>query len=210
LDIQFYGANCISLSHKGSRIVIDDNLDKLGAKAVLKAEDTALYTNGRTGGGKAKLVFDGPGEYEVSDVSITGIAARAHMDETGKQSATMFKLTLGDQSILVTGHIYPELNDSQLESIGIIDLMLVPVGGNGYTVDPVGALKLIKSIEPKLVIPTHYADKALNYEVPQQDLANALKELGMEPKETLSKLRLKPAEISDITQLIVLEKPKTT
>jgi L-ascorbate metabolism protein UlaG (beta-lactamase superfamily) len=210
LDIQFYGANCISLSHKGSRIVIDDNLFKLGAKGILKPEDTALYTDGREGGEKAKLIFDGPGEYEVSDVSITGISTRANMDEPSKQSSTMFKLTLGDQSILVTGHIYPELSDSQLEKIGIIDLMLVPVGGNGYTVDPFGALKIIKSVDPKLVVPTHYADKDLNYEVPQQELSNALKELGMEPKETLSKLKLKPAEISDVTQLIILEKPKTT
>ena len=61
-------------------------------------------------------------------------------------------------------------------------MLVVPVGGNGYTVDPVGALKLIKDIEPKLVIPTHYADKALKYPVPQQDLAGALKEPGMEPE----------------------------
>jgi L-ascorbate metabolism protein UlaG (beta-lactamase superfamily) len=106
----------------------------------------------------------------------------------------------------VTGHIYPDLDDKQLEAIGIVDVMVVPVGGNGYTVDPVGALKLIKEIEPKLVVPSHYADKALKFEVPQQELGNALKELAMEPKETVAKLRLKPGELSDVTQLIVLEK----
>src|SRR6185312_7236914 len=111
-----------------------------------------------------------------------------------------------DLSVLVTGHIYPELNEAQLETIGQVDVMLVPVGGNGYTVDPVGALKLIKEVEPKIIIPTHYADKSLKYEVPQQDLANALKEMAMEPKETIAKLRLKPGEMSDITQLIILEK----
>ena len=88
----------------------------------------------------------------------------------------------------------------------MVDVLVVPVGGNGYTVDPVGALKLIKAIEPKLVVPTHYADKALKYPVPQQDLAAALKELAMETKETVAKLKLKPAELTDVTQLIVLEK----
>jgi L-ascorbate metabolism protein UlaG (beta-lactamase superfamily) len=83
---------------------------------------------------------------------------------------------------------------------------VVPVGGNGYTVDPIGALKLIKEIEPKLVIPTHYADKALKYPVPQQELSVALKELAMEPKETVAKLKLKPTELTDVTQLIILEK----
>jgi L-ascorbate metabolism protein UlaG (beta-lactamase superfamily) len=206
MDLQFYGANCIGLTHKGARIVIDDNLADLGAKSVTKPDDVALFTGAHGAAGNARLTFDSPGEYEVSDISVVGIAARAHIDEVGTSRATMFKLITGDVSILVTGHIYPELTDDELEAIGIIDLLIVPVGGNGYTVDPIGALKLIKDIEPKLVIPTHYADKILNYPVPQQDLANALKELAMEPKETVSKLRVKHSELGDVTQLVILEK----
>lgn len=204
MDLQFYGANCLVVTFKGSRLVIDDNLVDLGAKSVCKADDVALFT-GSHGNVKGRLTFDGPGEYEVSDISIIGIAARAHIDEPGQLNATMFKVIAGEQSILFTGHIYPELDDKQLEAIGLVDVMVVPVGGNGYTVDPVGALKLIKEIEPKLVIPTHFADKALNYPVPQQTLADALKEMAMEPKETVAKLRLKPAELTDVTQLVVLE-----
>ncbi|HWB39267.1 MAG TPA: MBL fold metallo-hydrolase [Candidatus Saccharimonadales bacterium] len=205
MDLQFYGANCVSVSYKGTRLVIDDNLAALGGKSITKADDVALFTTAAPEGVNARLTFDSPGEYEVSDISIIGVAARAHMDEDGL-NATMFKLVAGDQSVLITGHVYPELSEAQLEAIGMVDVMVVPVGGNGYTVDPVGALKLIKEVEPKLVIPTHYADKSLKYEVPQQDLANALKELGMEPKETVSKLKLKPGELSDVTQLVVLEK----
>ena len=208
MELQFYGANCLGLAHKGTRIVIDDNLADLGAKSVVKPTDVALYTGPHSEAGKsdARLTFDSPGEYEVADVSVVGIAARSHLEAEGGLGATMFKLTAGEQSVLVTGHIYPELSDAQLEAIGLVDLLVVPVGGNGYTVDPVGALKLIKAIEPKLVVPTHYSDKSLKYPVPQQDLAAALKEIGMEPKETVAKLKLKPGELSDITQLIILEK----
>ncbi|MEK7594101.1 MAG: MBL fold metallo-hydrolase [Patescibacteria group bacterium] len=206
MDFQFYGANCISLTNKGTRIVIDDNLASLGAKGIVKPDDVALFTGPHEGAKAGRLSFDSPGEYEVADTSVIGIAARAHMDEEGKQTATMFKLIVGELKVLVTGHIYPELSDAQLETIGMVDLMFVPVGGNGYTVDPVGALKLIKAVEPKLVVPTHYADKAFNFPMPQQDLAHALKELAMEPQETVSKLKLKPSELSDLTHLIVLEK----
>ncbi len=206
MELQFYGANCVSLTHKGTRLVIDDNLAEIGAKSILKPEDVALYSGAHTNPTTGRLTFDSPGEYEVGDISIVGIAARSHIEEEGKHSTTMLKLMIGDLSILVTGHIYPELSEAQLESIGMIDVLFVPVGGNGYTVDPVGAVKLIKDIEPKIVIPTHYADKALKLPVPQQELSNALKELGMEPKETVSKLKIKPAEISDVTQLILLEK----
>lgn len=205
MDLQFFGANCISVTHKGARIVIDDNLADLGGKGIVKAEDTALYTGPHGEQTTARLTFDSPGEFEVSDVSVIGIPARSHLDEGGT-NATMFKLVIGDATILITGHIYPELSDRQLETIGMVDILIVPVGGNGYTVDPVGALKLIKTIEPKIVIPTHYADTSLNYAVPQQELSNALKEMGMEAKETLPKLKYKAQELSDVTQLIVLEK----
>lgn len=206
MDLQFYGANCVSLTSKSTRFVVDDNLAELGGKTVLKSGDIALYTSPVAEKPEAaRLVFDGPGEYEVADISIIGIGARAHTDEAS-ENATMFKLVVGENSVLFTGHIYPELSEAQLEAIGMIDILVIPVGGNGYTVDPVGALKLIKAIEPKLVIPTHYADKALKFPMPQQELATALKEMSMEPKEAVSKFKLKPAELTDVTQLIVLEK----
>lgn len=208
MDIQFHGANCLTLATKQARIIIDDNLADLGAKSATKPGDIALFTtvHGEAPAG-VKIAIDQPGEYEVSGVSVYGIQARAHMDEEDKRSATMFKLLIDDLRILVTGHIYPELSDDELETIGMVDLMIVPVGGNGYTLDGVGALKLIRKVEPKLVIPTHYDDgKGLNYPVPQQTLEQGLKALAMEPKETVSKLKLKSVDLGDVTQLIVLER----
>lgn len=209
MDLQFYGANCISLTYKGRRVVADDNLSLLGGKSILKVDDVALNSNLKYSQGLtsvARLSLDGPGEYEVSDISVIGFAARAHTDEPGQMNATIFKLVAGDQSVLLTGHIYPELNETQLEEIGLIDVMVVPVGGGGYTLDPIGALKLIKDIEPKLVVPTHYNDKSLKFPIPQLDLEVAIRELAMEPKESLTKLRLKGGELSEVTQLVVLEK----
>ena len=104
------------------------------------------------------------------------------------------------------GHIYPDLNETQLEELGRVDVLIIPVGGNGYTLDSLGALKLIKKIEPKIVIPTQYADKALKYEVPAQNLEDALKGLTMEPKETVPKLKIKPGDFDDTTSLVVLER----
>lgn len=207
MDIQFHGANCITLASKNARVIIDDNIADLGGKEATKAGDISLYTMAH-GDSKhePKIIIDQPGEYEVSGVAIYAIAARAHIDEQSQRTATIYKLVTDDLRILITGHIYPELSDKQLEQIGMIDVMFVPVGGNGYTLDAVGALKLIKKVEPKLVIPTHFDDNSLNFPVPQQPLADALRALAMEPKETTAKLKLKPADLGDTTQLIVLEK----
>ncbi|MDB5181691.1 MAG: Zn-dependent hydrolase [Candidatus Saccharibacteria bacterium] len=207
MDIQFYGANCLVFSTKGVRVVIDDNLADLGGKSVTKPGDIVIFT-GAHGDPKVetKITVDGPGEYEVSDVSIYGIPARAHMDEAGAHTATMYKVLTKDLSIFIPGHVYPDLSDDQLESIGMVDVMAIPVGGSGYTLDAIGALKLIKKIEPKLIIPTHFDAKGLNYPVPQQDLQHVLHEISMEPKETTAKLRLKSSELPDVTQLVVLER----
>jgi L-ascorbate metabolism protein UlaG (beta-lactamase superfamily) len=207
MDIQFYGANCVALTAGGTRAVVDDNLADLGAKSVLKAGDVALFTGAHGNGHEdAKLIIDGPGEYEISDISIQGIPARSHLEEAGKKSVTMYKITAKDISVLVLGHVYPELSENQLEQIGLVDVLITPVGGSGYTLDPIGALELIKKIEPKLIIPTHYSDSILNFPVPQIKLDEALATLGMQPAQATSKLKLKPSELTDTMQLVVIEK----
>jgi len=204
--MQFYGANCLVLSNKQNRVVIDDNMTSLGAKGVTKEGDICLFTGKHPQMTIAtKLTIDMPGEYEVSNISILGMQVRSHMNESGEETAVLYKVTWGDTRVLITGHIFPKLTDDQLEEIGIVDIMFVPVGGNGNTIDAAGALQLVKSVEPKLVIPTHYADDRLKYEVPQANLDEVLHTLGMEVKETVTKLQFKQAETSDTTQLVILE-----
>lgn len=209
MDIQLFGANCVAITVGGARLVIDDTLVGMGGKAILKAGDVALYTRSHEPAPEGtKLVIDRPGEYEVSDISVYGIQARAHTDEDKQRTAVMYKLIAKDIRVLVTGHIDAKLKESDLESIGTVDVLVVPVGGNGFTLDPTGALELIKEIEPKLVVPTYYHDDKLHYEVPAQTLEQALQTLGMEPRERVAKLKIKPGDLAlqDTTQLVVLER----
>lgn len=207
MELTFYGANCLRLSAKKAQIVIDDNLTKLGLKAVTKPTDISLRTNTMFPEHlDSTFRAEMPGEYEIAGVVIRGIAARGHMDEEGKKTAVIYTVEADDTKVAILGHIYPELYEEQLEAIGLVDVAIVPVGGNGYTLDGAGALKVIKQIEPKVVIPTHYADKALKYEVPQAELTDAVKNLGMEISEKLAKYKIKPAELSDTTRLIVLDR----
>lgn len=207
MEFQFYGGNCVKISSKKASVVIDDTLAELGGKSITKSGDIVLFTGPHGEANKdAKIVIDQAGEYEVSDVSIQGVQAQAHLDEEKQKNAVIYKLIVDDVRIAVLGHIYPSLSGNQLEALGTIDVLIIPVGGNGYTIDPVGALKLIKDIEPKLIIPTHYEDATLNYPVPQQPLSEALKTLAMEPAQTTAKLKLKSSDLTDVAQLVVLEK----
>jgi L-ascorbate metabolism protein UlaG (beta-lactamase superfamily) len=207
MDIQFYGANCVAITTSKVRVVVDDNLADLGGKTVTKSGDIALFTAAHgTPQQETKMTIDCPGEYETLDVSIYGIPARAHIDEAKQKNSTMYKIVSHDVKVLVLGHVYPELSESQLEAIGPIDILVVPVGGNGFTLDPTGATTLIKEIEPKLVIPVYYDDPSLKFPMPAQSLDQALQGLGMEPRERVAKLKVKAGDLGDVMQLVVLEK----
>lgn len=207
MELQYFGANCIKITTKKASIIVDDNLVKLGLKSVTKPTDISLRTSQNTPEVQGSaFAADTPGEYEVSGVIIHGVAARAHMDEEGKKTSVIYTINAEDTKLVIVGHIYPELSEEQLEAIGTADVAIVPVGDSGYTLDGLGALKVIKQIEPKIVIPTHYSDKAIKYEVPQAELADALKNLAMEPSETVAKYKIKPSELSDTTRLVILER----
>lgn len=206
MELQFFGGNCLKITTKKAIVIVDDNLHELGGKNITKPEDILLFTSAiPEDAPKAKLVINDPGEYEVSSVSITGISARSHTDEAGQHSATIFKIIAEDVSAVITGHIHPDLSNEQIEAIGTTDVLCIPIGDTGITLDGAGAAQVIRKVEPKIVIPTYFADSKLKYPVPVTDLAKALKELGMEASESLPKLKVKAGEFGESAKLIILE-----
>jgi L-ascorbate metabolism protein UlaG (beta-lactamase superfamily) len=206
VEFAYFGANCLRITTKKAQVVVDDNLQNLGLKTITKPGDISLKTFKDVPDHEARFKIDMPGEYETAGIIVHGVAARAHMDEEGKSSATIYTLEADGTRVVILGHIYPELSEDQLEEIGMVDILVVPVGNSGYTLDAVGALKMIKQIEPKVVIPTHFADNAIKYEVPQVEISDALKNLGMEAGETLDKYKYKPAELTDAMKLVILNR----
>lgn len=206
MELEYFGGNCVRLSTKKGNFVIDDDLTELGLKPVAKPGDVKLFTTPKGNGGFDGHVFDSPGEYEVANVSIQGTAAQGLMDEAKTLNNVIYRLTVDDTKVVVVGSINSDLTDDELEAIGTVDILFIPVGGGGVTLDGVNALKIIKKIEPKIVVPTYFNEKGVKYEAGLLDLETSLKELAMEPVETLDKLKLKGRDFSDTTQLIVLKR----
>jgi len=180
MELQYYGANSLRISTKKSVIVVDPRSDITDIKPDLKKVNTLLATKLEFVPAKTGDVFvvDSPGEYEFEDYSVKAIPAQAHIAPSGDRSATIYRFTSNDITILFTGHIDARLSEEQLESIGLIDVVVVPVGGSGYTLDAIGAASIVRAIEPKMVIPVHASDDGLTYEVPQQAIELFVKELG--------------------------------
>lgn len=194
-DVEYKGGNAVVITTKKSKLVVDPKLSGLGLKDVNTKDAVVIATEESLAAGRSdsSLVIDGPGEYEVGDFSIRGVAARRHIDtENDVKKATVYRVEVGDVRIAVLGNIDYRLNDDQLEEIGLVDIVIVPVGGGGYTLDATNAAALVRKIDCKVAIPVHYADKAVHYEVPQEEVGVFVKEFGGE-HEVTPKYKVKSA-----------------
>ncbi len=193
-DIEYKGGNGVVIATKKTTLVADPKLSLIGLHDLAGKDVIELATEARfaTNDKDALLNIEGPGEYEIGDFSIRGIAATRHLDaETDEKQTTVYRIEVGDVRIVLVGNISPiKLTEEQLENIGVVDILVVPIGGNGYTLDATSAVGLLRQIDPKVVIPIHYADDALKYEVSQDPLETFVKELGA-PVETVAKYKVK-------------------
>jgi L-ascorbate metabolism protein UlaG (beta-lactamase superfamily) len=187
-EIEYKGANCVVISTKKAKIIVDPKLSIVGLKDVPIKEAVELITEHRfaVNNPDSRLLIDGPGEYGVADFDIVGVPARRHIDsEDEGLLSTIYRVEIDGTRIGIIGNIDGKLTDEQLEGLGVLDILIIPVGGNGYTLDATSASSLIKMISPKIVIPVHYADKQLKYEVPQSEVDLFITELGAPVEDTV-------------------------
>ncbi len=209
VEIEYKGANSVVISTKKSKLVTDPKVSTAGLKDVSIKGAIEVATEARFAirDADAHLVIDGPGEYEVMDFSLRGVAASRHIDEDSapKQSA-VYRIVVEDVAIALLGNISPKLDDEQLEALGIVDVLILPVGGGGYTLDATSAAAIARSIEAKVVIPIHYADAGVAYEVAQDTLETFLNEFNAEREEADSYKIKNAASIPQVVTTIHLKR----
>lgn len=194
VEIEYNGGNAVNIATKKTKIYIDaGSLGVPTAKSSPK-NNTQLTSEDRFVDEKATgVTLNGPGEYEVGDFSIQGFAAQRHLDAADlPKSSAFFAIQAADLRVAYVGNVAPGINEQQQEGIGMVDVLIIPVGGGGYTLDAVAANAVIKQLEPRVIIPVHYADDSLLYEVPQEDFESISKVLGA-PVESMPKAKIKTA-----------------
>ncbi|MDR0957028.1 MAG: MBL fold metallo-hydrolase [Candidatus Nomurabacteria bacterium] len=177
MEIEYKGANCVVIKDKKVLIVVDPT-ENVSVKETQNPDAVILATQDKFAPSKTPaFVIDMPGEYEHKDVSVRGIPVHTHIDKDGKNS-TIYRVEAGEIRLAIIGHTDAPLSDDDLENIGIVDIVILPVGGGGYTLDSRDAATIVRQIAPKIAIPTHYADDKITYDVPQDDVELFVKEMG--------------------------------
>jgi L-ascorbate metabolism protein UlaG (beta-lactamase superfamily) len=214
MEIKYLGHSCFQLKGKDASVVTDPfdekmvglKLGKLSTDIVTISHEHADH-NKRDNIEGDPIIFDLPGEYEKKGIRITGIATyhdKTQGQERGKN--TIFKIEIDGVSILHCGDLGHELTDEMLEELGEIHVLLVPVGGF-YTIAADEALKVIKQVEPSLVIPMHYNQEGVNPELGSKlaMVDDFLTKVGVGPQEKVKKLVVKKEEFTGDMKVVVMD-----
>lgn len=211
--ISYLGHSCFKLQDKigpEGVVVVTDPFDKsLGLKIPNFEADIVTISHGHSDHSNAAalrsspFIIDAPGEYEIKGIMIKGIKT-FHDEKNGAErgSNIVFRIEVDGVAIGHLGDLGHILSDEELEQLGVIDILLVPVGGK-YTLETKKAIEVINQIEPRIVIPMHYKLPGAKSDLEGPE--KFIKELGVEPKRE-EKLKLSKKDLpQEGMNLIVLE-----
>ena len=203
MKIFFHGNTCFSINDSNFTVVTDPHskVSDLTANVVTISNKENDSHNVEAVTGERK-VFDWPGEYEIGGVHFQGIASFHNPKESAEQKEnTVFKMELNGVHLCHLGSLGTALTAEQIEEIGDVDILFLPVGGKG-TIDAKKAKEVIEQIEPRIIIPMSYCDEDCNCDAGA--LQPFLSEMGSKEIEPLSEFILKRSELPDDTSKIVV------
>jgi L-ascorbate metabolism protein UlaG (beta-lactamase superfamily) len=209
MEITWLGHSCFRLRGKQATIITDPfspatgyNLGKQTANIVTVSHDHQDH-NYTTGVGGSPHIVSRPGEYEISGVLVIGLATyhdAVKGAERGKN--TVFVIETEEMSICHLGDLGAPISDSQVEEIGKVDVLMVPVGGV-YTIGASAAAAMVRQMEPKIVLPMHY--KTASGGANLEPLDNFLREFGVSALLPQAKLNVNKNNLPLTTQVTLLE-----
>lgn len=154
MDIVYLGHSSFKIKGKGVTVVTDPYLGKSEADIVTVSHDH--FDHNKTELVSSRFVVNGPGEYEIGGVSIVGVGS-FHDDKKGIERGknTIYVIEMDGMRVCHLGDLGHKLEEGQLEEVGNVDIVMVPVGGV-FTIDAKTAVEVVKQLEASIVIPMHY------------------------------------------------------
>ena len=209
MEITWLGHSCFKFRGKQATVITDPYSPNLGYSLGKQTASIVTVSHQHPGhsftegiGGNPKLVT-GPGEYEISNVLIIGVATFHDEDRGSKRGKnTVYLIEMDEIQICHLGDLGHVLTDEQVEELGSVDVLLLPVGGVSTINAPV-ATEIVRQLEPKIVIPMHYKTTVINRELEPVD--RFLKEIGAHDISPQAKLTLTKSSLPISTQVILLD-----
>lgn len=208
-EIKWLGHACFRIRAREATILTDPvprslgyRVDKQRADIVTLSHDHPGHTALEIINGDYKVVR-GPGEYEMNEVFITGIRTY-HDDKQGEEHGrnTVYLIEVENLTICHLGDLGHRLTEEQVEALTSVDILILPVGG-GTVLDAAQAAELVGQVEPKMAIPMQYQTPFGDKD--REGVERFLKELAVPEVSPVDKITVRPSDLRDSTEVVVLE-----
>ena len=210
MEIIWYGHSCFRLKDRNSTIVTDPYDKSLGLVLPRIRADIVTVSNpaphhSYVAGIKGDFhLVNQPGEYEIGGTFINGI--RMISDKKNGKSErpenNVFVFYMDDLAICHLGDLTHVPTQGQVEEMGNIDVLMIPVAGKN-ALSATQAAEVISLIEPYIVIPMHYQVPGLKVEL--EPVSKFLKEMGAANIDPANSLKLTLSGLPEETQIVLLE-----
>ena len=214
MDITYLGLSSFRIRGKSASLVTDPyDQSVVGLKYPKTSADIVTVSHQHDDHNKVELVsdvkrvVDGPGEYEISGISIIGTSS-FHDTKKGAERGknVIYLIEIDGLRVVHLGDLGHKLSEKILESLGEIDVLMIPVGGF-YTIDAKTAAQVARDVEPNIILPMHYLTKEMNKKTfgKISGVESFLSEIGL-PVEKTDKLTIRKEVMSQDQKVVVLGK----
>jgi len=211
MTITFYGEGCFK-AQSGDFVILADPIDPESGLTPPRFKSNIILKTlvSVSGGGSPAPTFDsgficGAGEYNIKEINVNGFSLTK--ESTEKFLKTIYLVQIENIRLCFFGHLSEALDPAILEHLEGLDVLFVPAGGQPFISQNLAA-KIIKQLEPKIVIPSFYKIPGLKRQANDLKLFleefNGPKERQTEPQE---KLVIKKKDLADVkkTTIIILK-----
>jgi L-ascorbate metabolism protein UlaG (beta-lactamase superfamily) len=207
-EFRWYGHNCFRIRGKDAVVMTDPVGKTTGYSLAKQTADLVTVSSPQAEHANLAAVkpeyttIDGPGEYEIHDIFVTGI--RTHLDEEqGKLRGhnTSYLIELDGMVICHLGDLGHTLSEEHAEAMTDVDILLIPAGNPHL--DAARAAEIASQLSPKVVIPMQYATAAGDRNLGKLDAF--ARHLGVPVPEAEEKLTVKSSDLGETMRLVVLK-----
>jgi L-ascorbate metabolism protein UlaG (beta-lactamase superfamily) len=213
MNIQYYGHSCFKITTKPAgrgredvTIFLDPFDKSIGLRPPQGQADLVLVSHAHYNHNNVSVlkgeptIINTPGEYSVKGINIVGLNSQCGPTKDPVVN-TIFILESEDLRICHLGDLGTDLDGKQLEEIGGVNILMIPVGGK-HTLDGKEAVDIIRKIEPNMVIPMHYKINGSTVDVADEN--KFCSEIGSCPKEKVSKINIKKKDLEGKSMDVVI------
>ncbi|MGC9348292.1 MAG: MBL fold metallo-hydrolase [Anaerolineae bacterium] len=213
MEMIWYGLGCFRLTERGYPSVVTEPFDAHEVGLSLPRVRADIVTSSSLIDDPKDKAWPGlrgvsrtiaaPGEYEIGGVFITGVPSpRGRKRGEGVGENLIYAINFNGVTVCHLGKLGRPPSQAEVEKLGRVDVLLVPVGIPGGLTDAM-ASETVSIVEPAIVVPMQYRLPGLTIE--RKPVAGFLKEMGVSHPTTLSSLKVSPGVESEETQILLLE-----